>query len=451
MVILVGAGPGDPGLLTERGRAALLAADDVVYDALVSERLVAESRGQRHFVGKRAGVQALPQADIEGLLVRLARAGRSVCRLKGGDPFLFGRGGEEVEALKSAGVAYEVIPGVTAALGAAGYSGLALTHRERSSSVAFCTAHAEPIPVPAVDTIVYYMGAASLARIARALLAAGWMADTQALIVRDATLPQQQSTVSDLGRISAGEVTAASPSVIVVGAAAATADAAGGGWYARRPKVLVTGLRAEPFAHLGEVIHTPLIDTAVADDRAAVRRAISRLGDTDHVAFTSRTAVEYFVRELLDAGHDTRALAGCIIGVVGDATAATLSCFGLRADLIGDGSGAQGLLAVYAAVRGVRILLPTSDLTPPALADGLRAAGNRVEVVRVYRTIPRADPVREKLSGITLVAFSSPSGVGAFRALYGEFLPAHLKLMALGDLTAQAVRDTYRHHTVCLV
>ena len=447
-VTLVGAGPGDPGLLTERGRAALMAADDVVYDALVAGRIVASCGARRHFVGKRAGAQALPQADIEALLVRLARAGRSVCRLKGGDPFLFGRGGEEVEALERAGIDYEVIPGVTAAMGAAAYSGVALTHRDRSSSVAFCTAHGEPIPVPAVDTVVYYMGAASLARIAAAVLAAGWPTGTPVQIVRDATLPHQQSTATTLDRIQAGEVTAASPSVIVVGGAAAAAVDSRGGWFARRPKVLVTGLRAEPFAHLGEVIHTPLIDTAPVADRAAVRRALRRLGEIDHVAFTSRNAVDHFVREFLDAGRDTRALAGVTIGAVGDATTAALARFGLRGDLIGDGSGAEGLLAAYAAagVRGARILVPASDLIRTTLADGLRAAGNRVEVLTVYRTVPRADPVREELAGITLVAFSSPSGVEAFRALYGRRLPAHLEIVARGELTAQASRDAYPHH-----
>lgn len=452
-VTLVGAGPGDPGLLTGRGRAALAAADDVVYDALVPERIVAVCRGRRHFVGKRAGAQALPQAGIESLLIRLARAGRRVCRLKGGDPFVFGRGGEEVEALERAGVEYQVIPGVTAALGAAAFCGAALTHRDRSSSVAFCTGHAEPVPVPATDTIVYYMAAASLTRVAAAVLAAGWPASTPVLIVRDATLPQQRSTATDLGRIRAGAVTAASPSVVVVGGAAAPA-AAGGGWYARRRKVLVTGLRAEPFAHLGEVIHTPLIDTAPAADRAALRRAIGRLGAGpdafDHVAFASRPAVDHVFRELFDAGLDARALAGVRIAAAGAATAAALARFGLRADVTGDGSGAGGLVNACAAagVRGARILLPASDLTRPALAGGLRAAGNQVEVVTCYRTVPRADPVREELAGIDAAAFSSPSGVAAFRALYGGELPDGLLLLALGELTAQAVRGAYPRRAV---
>ena len=467
LVTLVGAGPGDPGLLTERGRAALAAADDVVYDALVSERIVAGCGGRRHFVGKRAGAQALPQAGIEALLIRLARAGRRVCRLKGGDPFLFGRGGEEVEALERAGVAYQVIPGVTAALGAAAYCGAPLTHRERSSSVAFCTGHAEPVPVPAADTIVYYMAAAQLARVAAAVLAAGWPASTPVLIVRDATLPQQRSTATDLGRIRAGAVTAVSPSVIVVGGAAArpAADgraaggrAAGAGWYAQRRKVLVTGLRAEPFAHLGEVIHTPLIDTAPAADPTAVRSAIGRLGAGpaagagafDLIAFASRPAVEHFARELLDAGRDARALAGAAIAASGEATAAALARFGLRADVTGDGSGAGGLERACAAagVRGARILLPASDLTRPALADGLRAAGARVEVVTCYRTVPRPDPVRQELAGIDAAAFSSPSGVAAFRALYGGDPPAGLQLLALGELTAQAVRNAYPNRAV---
>ena len=449
-VSLVGAGPGDPGLLTERGRAALLAADDVVYDALVSERIVASCRARRHYVGKRAGVQAFPQDEIDALLVRLARAGRTVCRLKGGDPFLFGRGGEEVEALERAGIDYEVIPGVTAALGAAAYCGVALTHRDRSSSVAFCTGHAEPIPVPAVDTIVYYMAAASLPRVAAAVLAAGWPASTPVLIVRNATLPDQHGTLTSLERIRAGDV-AASPSVVVVGAAAQGGfDAEGGGWFARRPKVLVTGTRVEPFAHLGEPIHTPLIDTAPAADRNAVRRAIERLEEVGHVVFTSRKAVDHFLRELRAAGRDARALAGRTIAAVGEATAAALSRRGLAADLTGAGHGAEGLLDAYAGagVSGARILLPVSDLARDAVADGLRAAGNRVEVVTVYRTVARADPVREELAGISLVAFSSPSGVAAFRELYGERLPAHLEIVALGELTARAARDAYPHHVV---
>lgn len=451
-VILVGAGPGDPGLLTERGHAALMAADDVVYDALISERMIASCSGRRHFVGKRAGMQTLPQAEIEALLVQLARAGRNVCRLKGGDPFLFGRGGEEVEALERAGIEYQVIPGVTAAIGAAAYCGMALTYRAHSSSVAFCTGHAEPIPVPAVDTIVYYMGAASLAQIAEAVLTAGWSSSTLVQIVQDATLPQQQSTMSDLGKIQAGEVAAASPSIIVIGAAVAAASARGG-WYTRRPKVLVTGLRAEPFASMGEVIHTPLLVTRAVADRGMIRCALGRLSEIDHIAFTSRTAVNYFMRNLLEANLDTRALAGCTIGAVGDKTAAALASFALRADLIGDGSGAEELLAAYkaAGVCGARILVPSSDLTRTTLAEGLRAAGNRVEVLTIYVTMPRSDPVREELSGIAQVAFSSPSGVDAFCTLYGEQLPADLQIVALGELTARAAKEAYPHHTVCLL
>ena len=450
-VILVGAGPGDPGLLTGRGRAALLAADDVVYDALVSERIVASCRARPHYVGKRSGRHTLPQDEIHAMLVRLARAGRTVCRLKGGDPFLFGRGGEEVEALQRAGVDYEVIPGVPAALGAAAYCGVALTHRDRSSSVAFCTGHGEPIPVPAVDTIVYYMGAASLTRVAAAVLAAGRPAATPVLIVRDATLPDQESTLTSLERIRAGGVAAASPSVVIVGGAAEAAfDATEGGWYAARPKVLVTGTRTEPFAHLGEPIHTPLVDTEPAADRTAVRQAIDRLEEIDHVAFTSRHAVDHFLRELRAAGRDARALAGRTIAAVGEATAAALSRRGLAADLTGAGTGATGLLAAYAAagVSGARILLPVSDLARDTLAAGLRAAGNRVEEVTVYRTVPRADAAREELAGISLVAFSSPSGVAAFRELYGARLPDHLELVALGELTARAARDAYPAHTV---
>ena len=450
-VVLVGAGPGDPGLLTERGRAALLAADDVVYDALVSERIVASCGARRHFVGKRAGRHTMAQDEKNALLVRLARAGRTVCRLKGGDPFLFARGGEEVEALERAGIDYEVIPGVPAALGAAAYCGVALTHRDRSSSVAFCTGHAEPIPVPAVDTIVYYMAAAALARVAAAVLAAGWPAATPVLIVRDATLPDQESTLTSLERIRAGDVAAASPSVVVVGGAAEAAfDAAKGGWYAGRPKVLVTGTRAQPFAHLGEPIHTPLMDTMPAADRSAVRRAIDRLEEIDHVAFTSRNAVDHFLRELGAACRYVRAVAGRWIGAVGASSAGALSPRVLAADLIGAGDGAEGLLAVYAAagVHGARMLLPASDLARGTLADGLRAAGNRVEVVTVYRTVPRADPAREDLAGISLVAFSSPSGVAAFRALYGARLPAHLQIVALGELTARAARDAYPDHAV---
>ena len=450
-VTLVGAGPGDPGLLTGRGRAALLAADDVVYDALVSERIVASCRARRHDVGKRAGRHTLAQDEINALLVNLARAGRSVCRLKGGDPFLFGRGGEEVEALQRAGVEHEVIPGVPAALGAAAYCGVALTHRDRSSSVAFCTGHAETVPVPAVDTIVYYMAAASLARVAAAVLAAGWPAATPVLIVRDATLPDQESTLTSLERIRAGGLAASAPSVVIVGGAAEAAfDAAKGGWYAARPKVLVTGTRTEPFAHLGEPIHTPLVDTVPAADRSAVRRSIERLDQFDHVAFTSRNAVEHFLRELQAAGRDARALAGLTIAAVGTATAAALSRRGLAADLIGDGGGAGGLVAAYAAagVSGARVLVPTSDRALDTLADGLRAAGCRVAVPVVYRTVPRPDPVREELAGISLVAFSSPSGVAAFRGLYGARLPEHLAMVALGGLTARAARSAYPGHAV---
>ncbi len=448
-VVLVGAGPGDPGLITERGLAALIDADEVVYDALVSARTISLAQGRRHFVGKRSGQQELSQEEIESLMVRLARTGSNVCRLKGGDPFLFGRGGEEVEALELAGIEYEVIPGVTAAMGAGAYSGTALTHRDRSSSIAFCTGHAGPIPVPAVDTIVYYMGSASLLNIAESVIEAGWPAGTPVQIIRNATLPQQQITMSNLGQIQAKKVSALSPSVIIVGGAAAGARRS---WYERRSKVLVTGLRTEPFAHIGEVIHTPLITIGAAANRAAVRRAIDRLHDTDHIVFTSRTSVDYFLRELLASGQDIRALANCTLAAIGDSTVEALSRFALCADLVGNGSGAEGLLSVYRAARvcGSRILLPTSDIARITLAEGLRAEGNQVEVLTVYQTRRNDNPILEDLSSFTHLALSSPSGVDAFHALYGEKLPSNMQIIVLGELTAEAVHKVYPNHEVHL-
>ena len=453
-VTLDGAGPGDPGLLTQRGREALMVADDVVYDALVSERILALCNSRRHIVGKRAGVQAVPQADIEALLVRLALSGRNVCRLKGGDPFLFGRGGEEVEALERAGIEHEVIPGVTAALGAAAYCGVPLTHRERSSSVAFCTGHAEPVPVPAVDTIVYYMAAASLARVAAAVLSAGWPAATPVLIVRNATLPNQESVLTSLERVRSEGVVTTSPSLVIVGGASELKlEASKLGWYSGRSKVLITGTRTEPFAHLGEAIHTPLLETAPAENQIVVRQAIDRLAEFDHLVFTSSHAVEYFLRQLGISGLDTRALAGRMIAAVGKTTAKALAYRGLATDMIGFGNGAQGLLAAYTAAKisGVRILLPASDLARETLAEGLRAAGNRVDVVTFYQTVTRPDLVPEDLTGISFVAFSSPSGVTAFQKLYGSRLPAHLRIVALGELTSRAAGDAYPRHELDMV
>lgn len=452
-VYLVGAGPGDPGLLTRRGAELLGRADVVVYDRLVAPELLALAPPGAVLVdvGKRPG-QPARQHDINAVLVEHGRAGRVVVRLKGGDPYLFGRGGEEAEALAAAGLAVEVVPGVSSALAVPAYAGVPVTHRGLSTSVTVVTGHVgDPSAPGGVDweslgraggTLVVLMGMAERAEIARRLLAAGRAATTPVLVVQWGTTPRQRSVRTTLGSLA--DVELGAPATIVVGPVAGL-ELAGA---PRRPLHGVTVAVTRPEGRAGSlaaalaaagaaVVTVPLVVPAdPADGGAALERAVAHLGDYDWVLFTSVTGVDRLLARL----RDGRDLAGRRLAAVGSATARALADRYLTADVVAATARAEGLVEalVAAAPAGARALYPRAATARPVLADGLRAAGWTVDDVEAYQTVPvgPAPGDVDRLLGADLALVASPSAAEALVALAaGRGCPP---VVCIGPVTAEA-------------
>ncbi len=467
-VSLIGAGPGDPELITLRGQRALAAADVIIYDDLVDRRLLIPFDGRPVYgLGDRRAPAPERQQRLYRLLAEQAAAGRRVAHLKGGDPLLFARGTEEILFLRGAGIPYEVIPGITAAVAAAAYAELPLTRRRQASSVAFCTGHTEQVAVPEADTLVYYMAAARLAVIAEQLLARGWRPATPVTLIRNASRPDQSVTTLTL-RGAARHDAPAPPLVAVIGPGGAPVGAeprsdrrpplaggaaesgppahAGSSWFSSARKVLVTGTSAEPYRRLGEVVHTPLIRIAEPADWGPLDAALERLADYSIVALTSRYAVTALMRRLLARGGDGRRLAQARLAVVGAATAAALRGHGLMADLVAQPETGAGLLAALRGagpLAGGRVLLPRSQLADAVLPQGLCAAGAEVTAVTAYRTLPVTAPVQVDLAACDAVVFTSPSTVEAFRQLYGTAVPERVELWCRGPRTRTAAQAAF--------
>ena len=472
-VSLIGAGPGDPGLLTLRGAEALASADVVIYDYLANPALLAHAPdgAERIYVGKKAGCHTLSQDEINALLVERGLAGQRVARLKGGDPFVFGRGGEEALALVEAGVPFEVVPGVTSAVAAPAYAGIPVTHRGLASSFAVVTGHEDPTKdesavdwsrlATGVDTLVFLMGVGNLPRIVEQLVAHGRPADTPAALVRWGTMPGQQAVSGTLADIAA-RVEAAGlrpPAVTIVGSVAGLREQLR--WFEERPlfgqRILVTRTRQQASAlstrlrALGaEAIELPTIHIAPPGDWAPLDRAIAGLGNYDWIVFTSVNGVSAFWERLDRAGLDARALHVVRVAAIGPATAAGLQARGLRADYVPGEYVAEAVAAGLGDVRGLRVLLPRADIARPALAGLLRGGGAEVDEVTAYCTLQPesgAGELRDLLAGVTVATFTSSSTVrnlAAMARVAGLDLPralARATIACIGPITAGTARD----------
>jgi len=477
VVYLVGAGPGDPGLLTLRGGELLVMCDAIVYDALANPALLALASVQErvtpvelHDVGKRGGAtESARQNDINQLLVRLANDGKRVVRLKGGDPFVFGRGSEEAQALADAGVRFEVVPGVTAGIAAPAYAGIPVTHRGFATSVTFVTGHEDPVKGEAtVDwsalaraggTIVLYMGVKSLPRIASALEAGGMRADTPAAAIQWGTHAHQRTVTGTLSTI-AGDIDRASlaaPVITVIGSVVSLRNQIG--WFDRRPlfgkRIVVTRARSqasslsERLAALGaEVIEMPA--TRIEEmDASPIQRAISGLSEYGWVVFTSQNAVRIFWDALRAESLDARALAGIKLAAVGPATASALLERGLAVDVAPDRFVAEALLDALRGrrdVQGVRVLYAKAEGAREVLHDGLEELGAIVEEVVLYRSVvdgSGATELRQRLidGGADFVTFTSASSVNGFVAAVGEDVARRVPAATIGPITSAAARD----------
>jgi uroporphyrinogen III methyltransferase / synthase len=457
-VALVGAGPGDPGLLTRRGADLLAQAEVVVYDRLASPRLLdlAPPHAVRIDVGKAPGRAAMTQDDINATLVEHGLAGRRVVRLKGGDPFVFGRGGEEAEALIDAGVAFEVVPGITSAIAAAAYAGIPVTHRGVSTHFTVVTGHEDPAKGTtdtdwdalgrAHGTIVVLMGAGNLSGIVTELLAAGRAPDTPVAAIRWGTRPEQRTIRTTLAEAPSAGIE--SPSAIVIGAVAALDFS----WFEARPlfgrRIVITRAREQASAlrdrleMLGaEVIELPSI---------AIEPLPITLPDLDSVewlVFTSPNGVEgFFDRGLAAAGLDARSLHATKIAVIGPGTAKALSRRGLRADLVPPRFVAESLLDAFPSPTraGSRVVLARAEVARDVLPAGLGERGFDVQVLPVYRTVtatPDADELAAVRQGdVDAITFTSSSTVTNFVAAVGglDRLPPVISIGPITSATAQA-------------
>ncbi|HZS60566.1 MAG TPA: uroporphyrinogen-III C-methyltransferase [Gemmatimonadaceae bacterium] len=456
MVALVGAGPGDPDLITVRGRDLIEQSDVVVYDALVNPRLYAHKQTTIG-VGKRGGDDAsASQADINALLIRLAREGQRVVRLKGGDPFVFGRGSEEAQALAAAGIPFEIVPGVTAGVAAPAYAGIPVTHRGLATSVTFVTGSEDPTkPDSQTDwsalarvggTIVLYMGVRHLRPIAEHLVAGGLSVDTPAAAIQWGTLGAQRTIVATLSTLpSAPDL--ASPLIVIIGQTVALRETIA--WFDRRPlfgrRILVTrasqraGTLAGRLRDAGaDVVELP--STRIAPlDPSALRHAVRNLPMYRHVVFTSQTAVEFFWSALREATLDARGLAGLTVTAIGPATADALMAHGIAPDVMPDRSIAEGVVdALRDRARGTRVLYPAAEGGRDIVPEGLRAAGATVDVIHAYRS--EAIKGAETADRLDLVTFTSASTVTGYVEAVGADAARATQAATIGPITSDAAR-----------
>jgi uroporphyrinogen III methyltransferase/synthase len=471
-VSLVGAGPGDPGLLTLRAADALHAADVVLYDALVSDAILAlvTPECERIFVGKRGGDHAMPQGDIEALAIAQARLGKHVVRLKGGDPFVFGRGAEEAQTLRAAGIAFEIVPGISSALAAPAYAGIPVTHREHNVAFTVATGREDPGKlVSGLDwakladpqrTLVFLMAAGNLDDIARRLIAHGLDESTPAAVVQDGTRPTQRTCVGTLATIHDAMKRAGlgAPAVVVIGDVVKLREHIA--WFDVTPlfgkRVLITRTaeQAAEFARaLGargaESILAPTIRIEPPDDGLAARRCIDELASYRWVVFTSANGVDAFFDRLASLDADARYLGGVKVAAIGGKTAERLGRYGVRPDIVPAEFISEEIARalIEAAHDGDPILVYRAqgarDILPQMLAD----AGLVPTVVAAYRTALIEDPeFKAKVERADVLTFTSASTVRGFigqfesAALAAE--AAHGKTVAcIGPITAEAARE----------
>lgn len=490
IVHLVGAGPGDPGLLTARALELIGTADTILYDRLIPVTALDGARPDAElvYVGKEGRGPQMPQEEIDRLLVEHAAAGKCVVRLKGGDPFVFGRGGEEALLLRAAGVPFEIVPGVTSGVAAPAYAGIPVTHRDRASAVALITGHEDPDkPESAIDwpalagfpgTLVFYMGVKQLPRIAEQLIAGGRPADQPAAVIERGTLPGQRTVVATLATIA--ERAAAEgirpPSITLVGDVAALRDE-GVRWFEDRPlagrSVAVTrareqasGLAARLRALGAEVVETPVIRIVPLDPPTFHAHAEARpasgpstpdahasgssepapsLPDPsryDLLCLTSPNGVRLFFDRLADAGLDARALHGVRVAAIGPATMRALCKHGVLADVLPERAVAESLVEALGDVPVRCALVARARVARDLLPDALRERGAEVDVLELYETV--AEPLSaEQLDAVRsadYVTFTSASTVTNLLSAAGGSLDTPARLASIGPVTSDALR-----------
>ncbi|MDY6837777.1 MAG: uroporphyrinogen-III C-methyltransferase [Thermodesulfobacteriota bacterium] len=472
---LVGAGPGDPDLITVKGMECLKKADVIIYDHLASSKLLKHARedAETLYVGKEQGAHTLPQDQMNKLLVQKAMEGHTVVRLKGGHPFIFGRGGEEAEALAKAGVPFEIVPGITSAIAAPSYAGIPLTDRRYTASVGIVTGHEDPTkPHSTVDwsklatgvgTLVILMGMKNLPKIAEKLIAAGRPPETPVALVRWGTTPKQTTIVGTLETIVAKAQAAnlTPPVAIVVGDVVRLRDTLN--WFEKKPlfgkTVVVTRTREQAsdlVSHLSalgaECLEFPTIRVVPPQDWAPLDSAIGRLDTYDWLVLTSVNGVSFFFDRLYKSGQDVRALKDIRTATIGPATARRLRDFGLNSDVVPKTFRAESIIEAFKdkEMEGKRVLLPRAKEARPILPIEVRKMGATVDEIPAYQTEEVCDNVDELVGllekgAVDIVTFTSSSTVRNFKACLPperfEPLIGDIKTASIGPITSDTARE----------
>jgi uroporphyrinogen III methyltransferase/synthase len=474
-VYLVGAGPGDPGLITVKGKECIESADVIIYDYLASPTLLnhAQKKAEIIYVGKKGGDHTLSQDGINSLIVEKAKAGFKVCRLKGGDPFIFGRGGEEAEVLAAKGIPFEVVPGVTSAVAAAAYAGIPLTHRKLTATLAFVTGHEDPHKdesnidweslAKGIGTLVFFMGVKNLPDITQKLIANGKSPDTPVAVVRWGTTPSQKTVTGTLDNITERVQKAGmkAPAIIVVGEVVDLRETLK--WFESRPlagkRIVVTRAREQAsdmvrrLSDLGaECLEFPTIKVVPAENVKPLKDAIERLRDYDWIVFTSVNGVKFFFGLLFEMNKDVRALNHLKIAAIGPATAQKLFKYGLKSDIIPKNYRAEAVVEAFSKeqLNGKKILLPRAKEARPVLPVELRKMGAKVDEVTTYITEKdrdNADLLTKQLQEktIDLISFTSSSTVKNFKALLPpdsfNKLMNGIAIASIGPITSDTAKE----------
>jgi uroporphyrinogen III methyltransferase/synthase len=453
--------------MTARSLELIAGADAIFYDRLIPPGALdgACDGAELVYVGKRPGVASVPQGEIGERMIEAAQAGKSVVRLKGGDPFVFGRGGEEGEALRAAGVEFEVVPGVTAGVAATAYAGIPVTHRDDASAVAFVTGHEDPEKTEsALDwdalarfpgTLVFYMGVKRLAENAAALIDGGRDPEEPAAAIERGTWPGQRTVVATLGSIAAAveREDVRAPALIVVGAVAGRRDDLA--WLERRPlhgrRVVVTRARAQAsglaatLRDLGaEVVELPAIRVEPRIDTAEVREVAAAIGVYELICLTSPNGVRLLFEAIAEAGLDARALAGATVAAIGPGTARALAERGVLADVVPERFVAEALIEALAdvEVEKSRVLVARAAEARGVLPDALRERGAEVDIVSLYETV-REDPDAEAVAAAQnadYVTFTSSSTVTNLTEALGDRFPSGARIVSIGPVTSDTIR-----------
>jgi uroporphyrinogen III methyltransferase/synthase len=474
-VYLVGAGPGDPELITLKGLECIKNADVIIYDYLASPSLLKHAREHAEiiYVGKKGGDHTLSQDRINALIAEKAQKGFTVTRLKGGDPFIFGRGGEEAEVLIDARIPFEIIPGVTSAIAAPAYAGIPLTHRKFTSTIAFVTGHEDPAKAESnidwaalakgIGTLVFLMGVKNLPHITDRLMHHGMSPDTPVALVRWGTTPKQTTVSGTLDTIV--ERTKAAglkpPAIIVVGHVVKLREKMR--WFETRPLmgrcIVVTRAREQAsdlvkrLSDLGaECLECPTIKVSPPQDVKPLDRAMENLSSYDWLIFTSVNGVNFFFERLFQKNKDVRALKDIHTAVIGPATEKRLFDFGLKSDIVPESYRAETVVKAFAGkdVTGKKILLPRAEEARPVLPLELKKMGAVVDEVTAYCTHAVKDntdvlSARLKERSIDMITFTSSSTVKNFRALFPnedlKDLMRGVTIASIGPVTADTARD----------